>query len=108
MLSLLNNTATIYTTSYTTNAIGERVTSTTELGSTSCRLNRLSGKDQIYLDNLSTYITVMIFTPYRSDFSEWDEIEVDSVRYTIYSIDVLDTKTAHHHLEIYGYINKQR
>lgn len=105
---LLNKSGTIYTTSYTTNAIGERVTSKTELATISCRLDRLSGKNAIYLDNLSTYVNVRIFAEYRSDFTEWDYIEVDNTEYTIYSKNDLQNYSTNHHIELDCYVNKQK
>ena len=106
--SLLDSSMAIYLQGYTSNAIGERIKTETVLATVPCRINRLSGKNQIYMDNIATYITVRIFCAYRTDFTEWDYVVVSGVKYKIANVAVLDSHSIPHHLELDCYVESRK
>lgn len=108
--ALYNKTMTISAQGYTENAIKERVeTKTTVATNVKCRLDVLSGKDSIFMDNINAYITVRIWCDYRNDFENWDYLTVDGVEYKIYQVIPCYTKANYncHHLELDCYVEKR-
>jgi hypothetical protein len=104
---LYNKTASIYTTSTTENEIGEEKKSVTLLASVPCRINRIKGMAQIFASADSTKVDVRIYMDVRTDFEEWDYIEVDSIRYKVANAPVICDYGSNHHMEVDCYINKR-
>jgi head-tail adaptor len=106
--SLLINSCNAYSVATTLNSINEEVDSLALVASAiPCRINRKSGKEEIFADNKAVRIDAVIYMDYRADFDEWDVILIDNTYYNIASKPVIFNSTASHHLEIDVYIDKR-
>ena len=104
---LYAQTCSIYVTSTTENEIGELRKSATLLATVPCRLNRTRGTEMIFAGADASRIDVRIYMDVRTDFEEWDYLEVSGIRYKIASSPAIYDYGTTHHMEVDCYKDKR-